>query len=152
MVIYPDTSFLVSLYVQEPSTPSAERFVQDIDGPLAFTPFHRLEFRTALRLRVFRKELSLPQLRSIFLKMEAHLTGGVFQHSPLVWADALREAERLGEAHLKEIGARTGDLLHVASAVVLGARDFLTFDHRQTDLARRAGLKVKAWRNLPKNL
>jgi predicted nucleic acid-binding protein len=75
------------------------------------------------------------------------LLDGILQHTPLVWADALREAERLGEAHLTETGARSGDLLHVASAVVLGAREFVTFDQRQTALARRAGLRVKTWKS-----
>ena len=74
---------------------------------------------------------------------EADFLEGIFRHAPLDWNDALREAERLGAAHLTETGARSGDLLHVASAVILGAREFLTFDERQAKLARRAGLKVK---------
>jgi predicted nucleic acid-binding protein len=81
-----------------------------------------------------------------FQRNDKHLLDGILQHTPLVWADALREAERIGEATLTQIGARSGDLLHVASAVVLGAREFITFDQRQTKLARRAGLKVKVWR------
>jgi hypothetical protein len=33
-------------------------------------------------------------------------------------------------------------------AVVLGTREFVTFDQRQTKLARRAGLKVKTWKSV----
>ncbi len=149
MVIYPDTSFLFSLYVKEEPTPIAEEYAEKLTDPLTFTPFHRLELRTALRLRVFRKELTLGELGVALRRSDEDLADGFLRHVPLVWADALREAERLGEAHLTEIGARSGDLLHVASAVVLGAREFVTFDQRQTKLARRAGLKVKAWKLAP---
>jgi predicted nucleic acid-binding protein len=146
MVIYPDTSFLFSLYVTEETTPLAEAYGIGLSEAMIFTPFHRLELRAALRLRVFRGDLSLDHLKMAFRDNEEDLAQGILQHTPLVWADALREAERLGEAHLTEIGARSGDLLHVASAVVLDAREFVTFDQRQTKLARRAGLKVKAWK------
>jgi predicted nucleic acid-binding protein len=147
VVIYPDTSFLVSLYVEEENTPLAQKFVASLSDPLPFTPFHRLEFRTALRGRVFRKILTHAQLQMAFRRSDEALLGGILKHIPLLWADALREAERLGEAHLTETGVRSGDLLHVASAVMLGAREFVTFDQRQTELARRAGLKVKAWKS-----
>jgi predicted nucleic acid-binding protein len=146
MVIYPDTSFLVPLYIDETSTSLAQAYMNSTSENLAFTPFHRLEVRTALRLRVFRRDISPQELQSIFRRMDEHIADGILRHTALVWADALREAERLGEAHLAEIGARSGDLLHVASAVVLGAREFVTFDQRQTKLARRAGLKVKTWK------
>jgi predicted nucleic acid-binding protein len=147
VVTYPDTSFLVALYVDEDSSVEAREHLQRLSEELAFTPFHRLEVRTALRLRVFRTDNSVSELKSAFQRIDDDLSEGILQHTPLHWSDALREAERLGEAHLTHSGARSGDLLHVASAVVLGAREFVTFDQRQTELARRAGLKVKRWRS-----
>ena len=146
MVIYPDTSFLFSLYVQEATSILAHAFTQRLGEPLVFTPFHRLELRTALRLRAFRGELSHDDLRLALRESEEAITIGSLKHTPLHWPDALREAERIGEAHLLEVGARSGDLFHVAAAVSLGATEFLTFDDRQHTLARRAGLKVKTWR------
>jgi predicted nucleic acid-binding protein len=147
VVIYPDTSFLVLLYVDEEVTPIAKEYAVHQPGPLTFTPFHRLEFRTALRIPAFRKELTLDELQVALRRSDEDLLDGILRHTPLAWSDALREAERLGEAHLTETGARSGDLLHVASAIVLGAREFVTFDQRQTKLARRAGLKVKTWKS-----
>ena len=146
MVIYPDTSFLFSLYVKEEPTPIAKAYAEKLAAPLTFTPFHRLELRTALRHRAFLKQLTLDELQVALRQNDEDLSDDILRHTPLVWADALREAERLGEAHLTETGVRSGDLLHIASAVVLGAREFVTFDQRQTKLARRAGLKVKAWK------
>jgi predicted nucleic acid-binding protein len=145
-VIYPDASFLLPMYTPEPQTLHVNRYLAEAAPFLFFTPFHRLEFRTAVRVRVFRKGLTPFQLLEAFRRCEEDLVDGILQHTPLLWADALREAERLGEAHLTETGVRSGDLFHVASAVVLGAREFVTFDQRQTTLARRAGLKVKTWK------
>jgi predicted nucleic acid-binding protein len=148
VVIYPDTSFLFSLYVDEEPTPIAQEYAANLIGPMTFTPFHRLELRTSLRLRAFRKQLTLDELQVALRRNDEDLLDGILRHTPLAWSDTLREAERLGEAHLTETGARSGDLLHVASAVVLGAREFVTFDQRQTKLARRAGLKVRAWKSV----
>jgi predicted nucleic acid-binding protein len=143
MVIYPDTSFLVPIYVEEGESPRLDRYLAAATSPLCFTPFHRLELRTALRARVFRRELSFDQLRAALRDSEQDLLNGTLQHTPLAWPEVLREAERIGEEHLARTGVRSGDLLHVASAVALGAREFLTFDQRQGKLARLAGLKVK---------
>jgi predicted nucleic acid-binding protein len=144
VVIYPDTSFLVPLYVSEERSRHAENICANLAEPLRFTPFHRLELRSALRGRVFRGSLDNPNLQAALRRNEDHLLDGFLEHTPLVWPELLREAERIGAAHLAETGARSGDLLHVASAVILGAREFLTFDERQAALAKRAGLKVKS--------
>jgi hypothetical protein len=40
------------------------------------------------------------------------------------------------------LGVRSLDILHVAIAMSLGARTFLSFDDRQRALATRAGLTV----------
>ena len=148
MVIYPDTSFLFSLYVDEEPTPVAQEYAANLMGPLAFTPFHRLELRTSLRLRAVRKQLTRDELQVALRLSDKDVVDDILHHTPLNWSDTLREAERLGEAHLTETGVRSGDLLHVASAVVLGAQEFVTFDQRQSKLARRAGLKVKAWKSV----
>jgi predicted nucleic acid-binding protein len=145
-VIYPDVSFLISLYSSEPQTFQAERYMAEEAPVLFFTPFHRLEFRTAVRVRVFRNKLTPSGLRTAFRQCDADIAASILQYTPLAWSDALREAERLGETHVTELGVRSDDLFHVASAVVLGAREFVTFDQRQTALALRAGLKVKTWR------
>ena len=145
-MIFADTSFLVPLYAKETRTPVAQKYAENAGEEFVFTPFHRLELRTALRLRVFRGQITHDQLRRSFQLIESDLQEGFLLHKLIVWADALREAEKIAEAYLTEVGARSGDLLLVASAVVLEATEFCTFDQRQTELAKRAGLKVKNWR------
>jgi predicted nucleic acid-binding protein len=145
-VIFADTSFLASLYVDESRTKIAQSYMQQANEGLTFTPFHRLELRTALRLRVFRGTITTEFLKGTFRLIETDLRDGILEHKSFDWADALRQAEEIAEKHLVEVGARSGDLLLVAIALVLGATEFCTFDQRQAELAKRAGLKVKVWR------
>ena len=53
------------------------------------------------------------------------------------------EAERLSTSYSERLGTRSLDILHVAAALVLGVKEFHTFDTRQAKLAKTAGLKVK---------
>ena len=39
-------------------------------------------------------------------------------------------------------GHRAFDILHIAAALQLGAKEFLTFDQNQRKLAAKAGLKI----------
>jgi predicted nucleic acid-binding protein len=145
-VIFADTSFLVSLYVDERRSPIAHEYTEKADSSFAYTRFHRLELRTALRLRVFRKEITEFELKDAFRLIEKDLQEGTLHHQSFNWNDVLRQAEEIGGSYLIEVGARSGDLLHVASAVVLAASEFCTFDRRQAELARRSGLKVVNFR------
>jgi hypothetical protein len=55
----------------------------------------------------------------------------------------LRKAEKLGAAHNLAIGCRSADLFHVAAAGELRCDTFLTFEDKQTAMAKAAGLTVK---------
>jgi predicted nucleic acid-binding protein len=145
-VNYPDTSFLLPLYMPEPSSSRVRDYVAQLDEPLIYTPFHRLETRTAIRTRSFREGVSVAAVRAIFRKIDSTLEEDILRHAPLDWNAALREAENVAQAHVMQMGANSADLLHVACALVLDAEEFLTFDQRQAVLAKRAGLNVKAWR------
>lgn len=58
------------------------------------------------------------------------------------WASMLDRAERLAIAHTPRHGARCLDLLHIASALELGASEFLSFDLNQRRVAEAEGLTV----------
>jgi predicted nucleic acid-binding protein len=59
------------------------------------------------------------------------------------WAAVHAEAERLSAGYTAEGGHRSMDILHVATALSMGAREFLSFDGNQTGLASAEGLTVK---------
>jgi hypothetical protein len=57
-----------------------------------------------------------------------------------LWHRVLVEAETSSVNDTPVIGSRTLDVLHVATAKLLGTTEFCTFDTRQSMLASRIGL------------
>lgn len=144
MTHYADTGFLCSLYAPDAHTAKATLAMKRQTEALAFTWLHQLEFRNALRLRVFRNEITTKQRDASLNLLLADLAGGILDHASPQLADVMTEAERLSALHSEKIGTRSLDILHVAEALVLGISVFLTFDKRQASLAKAAGLKVKS--------
>jgi len=140
---YAETSFLVRLYLTQSDSPKALAFMRGFRDPLPFTPLHRHELRNAIRLAVFRQEIDTARRNAAFEDIESDLADGILAHVPIPWTSAFRDAEQLGAAHTERMGVRGIDLLHTGVALALGAKVFLTFDTRQADLAKAAGLKVK---------
>ncbi len=143
MPAYADTSFLARVYTPHADSDRALAWLRKARDPLPFTPLHRLELRNALRLRVFRGELNAEQRKLAFQEIESDLGSGVLAHIPIPWTDAFRESEDLAAEYTEKLGVRSIDLLHVGIALSLKATEFLTFDDRQSGLAKAAGLKVK---------
>ena len=144
MHAYADSSFIVSLYIPEPvRTPRAIGYMENSREALPFTPIHRLEVRNAIRLLVWSKRISATDRSRALKEIEEDLDAEVFLiHTPINYTDSNRQAEKLGSAHTEKIGCRSADLFHVAVAVELGFKQFLSFDGKQIELARAAGLKV----------
>jgi predicted nucleic acid-binding protein len=144
MHAYADSSFIVSLYLPETiRTQRAITYMQQHREALPFTPQHRLEVRNAIRLLVWSKRVTTIDRARTFREIEADLDAEVFLlHVPLNYTEAYRRAEKIGATHNEAIGCRASDLFHVAAAVELGFKTFLTFDHKQRELAAEVGLKV----------
>jgi len=66
---------------------------------------------------------------------------GRYVDADVLWRATLRRADELSRAHTRALGCRTLDVLHVATAIELRLRYFVTFDRRQRQLASAAGLK-----------
>ena len=137
-----DTGFLCSLYAPDAHTPRAVVRMKRQRLPLPIVWLHQLEFRNALRLRVFRKEITPAQRDASLNALLADLASGVLAHAAPPLEDLTREAERLSALYSETLGTRSLDILHVAGALVLGLSEFLTFDQRQRNLAKAAGLRV----------
>ena len=75
-------------------------------------------------------------------RITADIAAGNLTETPLVWPDVLAIADELSEKHTAALGVRSLDLLHVAAAVSLDVKTFLTCDGRQLALARVAGLRA----------
>ena len=74
------------------------------------------------------------------IETDAHsvLAGG----QQLDWVTVIAEAERLADRYTPLTGTASLDTLHIAAAISLGAKTFISFDDRQRDMASRAGLIV----------
>ena len=140
---YADSSFLVSLHSDDANADAARRFMARHPVELPFSPLHRLEVFNGLRLSVFRGEMTREERAAALRQIEEDLADSLLFHQPMPWTDAMRQAEKLSAAHAELIGSRSADILHVAAAMLANVRCFLSFDKRQRDLARAAGLEVK---------
>ena len=144
MTAYADTGLLCSLYALDAHSRQAMARMARQSLPLPMTWLHQLEFRNALRLRVFRGEITPAQRDASLNAMLADLAAGVLAAAVPPLTEVTTEAERLSALHSETLGTRSLDILHVSAAVVLGAAEFLTFDQRQIALAKAAGLKTPA--------
>jgi len=141
---YADTGFLCSLYAPDAHTARAARRMRRQALPLPFAWLHQLELRNALRLRVFRREITARQRDASMNLVLADLASGVLGAASPALDETMLEAERLSALHSERLGTPSLDVLHVAAALVLGRGEFLSFDERQARLARAAGLRVPA--------
>ncbi len=140
---YADTSLLVSYYVNDSHSVSAQAVLHAITDPLPFTGLHRLEMRNALALGVFRRILSSAQVNAAWSDVERDLQSGRLVPQPVNWRPVYRAAAQWAALHSPRIGCRSLDVLHVSLAKNLYAKEFLTFDDRQKALALALGLAVK---------
>jgi len=88
MPVYADTSFLVAVYSPEADSLKALNYMQRLKEPLPFTPFHRHELRTGIRLRVFRKEITAEERKAAFREIDADLENNILVHTVIPWTDA----------------------------------------------------------------
>ncbi len=109
--------------------------------PLLITPLGELQLMNALQLRVFRKELEPQEVKTANLLFRRDLEAGVFVLKPLS-TTIFERAKLLARKRTATLGTRTLDLLHVASALVLGADNLYSFDHHQQRLAKAEGLQT----------
>lgn len=149
MSLYPDTSFLCSLYRLQHTSAEAVAFKQDqLRGPLPVSSLLLLEFRQSVRLQVRmftgdrRKGFSEREGDAMLRALQSDLAGGELEMVAPDWADVHRIAEELSAKHTPARGHRLADILHVATAIHLGAEQFLTFDGNQQLLAESEGMVV----------
>ena len=145
---YPDTSFLCSLYRLQAYSPAAVGWMQSRAGALPVSSFLLLEFRQSVRFqtRLFSldrgKGYPPGEATRMLRDLQSDLSSGVLQVTKVDWADVHRIAEVLSEKHTATGGHRLNDILHVATALHLGAAEFLTFDANQRKLAEVEGMTI----------
>ena len=107
-----------------------------------------LEFRQSIRLQIrlhgqdrtkgFPRHEGHAMLRDLQSDLHRNVLGIV----PVDWLEVHQLAEMLSAKFTEAQGHRLADILHIATALSLGAEQFLTFDAQQKMLAEAEGMKV----------
>ena len=126
----------------------AVRYASTMREPLHISALLLLEFRQSTRWQTFlhgkdsRKGFDHNSGVAMLANIQANIASGAVLVVSADWADVYSISERLSAQYTRTQGHRTFDILHVATALHFGAKDFLTFDVNQKKLAKAEGLKV----------
>ena len=142
MIVYADSSFLVSSYVQDSHVNEFLRRVAT--RPIVWTtPFHKVETAHGIHLHVFYKRLTPDVAARAFRDFLQDCAVGIWTTVPFpekAWDTGIS----LARQYAATLGVRTLDSLHVACALELKVQKFWTFDDRQARLAQAIGLDISA--------
>lgn len=142
MVTCADTSFLFSLYGNDAHSARAVAWMKKQRAPLALSVLNEYELANALRFAEFRKLIGKGDAVRLWADFETDVSHGRLVVQICNLAEVVDEAKNLSSTHTTSGGHRGFDILHVATAVKLGASRFLTFDANQKKLAHAAGMRV----------
>lgn len=142
MTIYYDTGVLLKLYTEGLESARVRALVTRTGEAIPFLSLHRSECASALHLKAFRKECSVPQANRALGDIDEDLRNGVLQLILPDWELVWEKTYELSQAYSAITGCRTLDTLHVAVALSSGFRHLATSDKRQRELGDRVGLRV----------
>ncbi len=114
--------------------------------PLPVTRLLLWEFRQSARFQAFRHRqdssvgFPLAAAERMIAKVEEHLRAGTLELVACDLLDVLILGERISKTRTFTGGHRSLDILHIATALVLDAREFLSFDGNQNVLASAEGM------------
>jgi predicted nucleic acid-binding protein len=149
MIAFPDTSFLCAMYVRQDDSPPAAAHFKAMPEALPVSGLLLYEFRQSVRFQVWlhardkTRGYPLSVAEVALAKLQSNLDAGALVMVTADWPDVHRLAETISKRHTIAGGHRSLDILHVATALHLGAREFLTFDTNQRKLAAAVKLKLK---------
>ena len=140
--IYADPSALLKLYLNEPESRVMATWRGKIRAPLWVTHHGRLELINGIGLAAHRGIVTQAVYDAALAALDDDFAQGLYVQADLLWRATLKRASDVSRQFTRAIGCRSLDVLHVASALELGLRSFLTFDARQRQLARAVKLKL----------
>lgn len=144
MKAFADAGFLASFFLQETTSLAAEKALSGQDEPVPLIPLTMLELRNTLNLAIVRRRISEAERQALWLRLEGYIAAGTFVKTTIPSGELHRKARELSDRYTPRLATRSLDLLHVAAAVLLNAKLFLSFDERQRQAARGEGLKLNS--------
>lgn len=153
MKTYVDANALIRLYLNLADSRKLDAALKGAEGrhawPLPAPRLLQLEVVNGIHRLVFESRSggqwrATPESAACALAdFEADLDAELFLlRSPLELEDVATEFHSLAARHTAKHGFRTYDLIHVASAITLRCRRFLSFDAKANALAKLVGLET----------
>jgi predicted nucleic acid-binding protein len=148
LIAYPDTSFLCALYRTQDNSDRAVAYRGAMSESLHVTRLLLWEFRQSVRFQAFRHShnrqvgYSRHEAERMIAKLTEHLESGRVIMVNCDFINILVTGERISKARTFAGGHRSFDILHIATAIDLDAKEFLSFDANQIELAAAEGLKT----------
>ena len=140
---YCDSSFLLALLLPgDFFYPHAARLAARFKEGIPFTLLTELEVTNTIRRALREKAITQAEHDTAFRQIEADLADGILAWHDTPQAKLYRIARELSQRHTPSIPARSLDILQTATALLIDANAFYTFDLRQRQLATACGLKV----------
>jgi predicted nucleic acid-binding protein len=149
VIAFPDTSFLCALYRLQDNSLEGAAYFETMPEALCVSGLLLYEFRQSVRFQVwlYRKDKSKgyseAECNQALADLQSDLDAGVVAIVNVDWLDVHSRAEEISKNHTTPNGHRSLDILHIATALHLGAKEFLTFDSNQRKLATALKLEVK---------
>lgn len=143
-MIYAETSVLASLVMQDSNSGRATKLTEKNIQPLLFNSLLKLEICNAIRLAVASDELTEERALESALQLKEIEYSGMWTVLEPEWERVMKRAVGFSKAHSSVLRTRSFDIVHVAAAIELGAKEFWSFDKRQRALALEVGLRVNA--------
>jgi predicted nucleic acid-binding protein len=140
LIAYADASFLTSLYLIDPNSKAAVQTLRQHSVQVLMSEFGFIETLSAFYQRCFRKQLVRSEAGRLADNFQKDIESGFLLLRPTPEAVYSRSRTIITEWTAK-FGARTGDILHIASSLELNVDVLLTFDRRQRQLSEAVGLK-----------
>ena len=109
---------------------------------MILSPLSLLEIRNAFNLAIHRGECESTEREAVFADIERQIAAGFFRLAAVSQTDIYAKARELSDRHTPLVAARSLDLMHIAAALLVKARVFLSTDVRQRKVAISEGLKV----------
>ena len=149
MIAFPDTSFLCAIAVSQANSPAAASHFAAMPEPLHVSSLLLFEFRQSVRFQIWlhdrnpAKGYPQPIASAALSKVDFNIQSSAINIVDVDWPDVFLKAEQLSQRHTVVGGHRGFDVLHVATALSLGASEFLTFDANQRRLAASEALTIR---------
>lgn len=141
---YADSGFIVSLYrPSEGLSREARRAIKQSPGSVILSPLSLLEIRNALNMAIRRGEMGEIEREAILADIRRQLESGYFRMAEASQSEIYAKACELSDTYTPTIGARSLDLMHVATAMLCKAKRLLSTDTRQREAAKTEGLEVR---------